>query len=63
MATVKRPEAVMPLEPPADLQTLARQQGVSPVTNLDDLLGTFWPENESDEEFMTALREWRREGR
>lgn len=44
-----------------DLETLAAQQGVSPVTNFDQLLGDFWPDNESCDDFIAAVREWRRE--
>ena len=49
-------------QPQADLQTLAARQGVHPVTNFDDLLGDFWPEDETADEFVAAVRQWRREG-
>jgi hypothetical protein len=49
-------------QPPLDLEALAAQQGVRPVTNLDDLFGDFWPEDESVDEFIAAVRQWRREG-
>jgi hypothetical protein len=45
-----------------DLDTLAAQQGVRPVTNFDDLLGDFWPEDETADDFIAAVRQWRREG-
>ena len=45
-----------------DLQTLAARQGVQPVANFDDLLGDFWPEDETADEFIAAVRQWRREG-
>jgi hypothetical protein len=45
-----------------DLETLAAQQGVGPVANFDDLLGDFWPDDESVDEFLTTIRAWRREG-
>jgi hypothetical protein len=45
-----------------DLDTLAREQGVGPVVNFDDLLGDFWPEDETADEFIAAVRRWRREG-
>lgn len=45
-----------------DLETLAAQQGVEPVNDFDDLLGDFWPEDESADEFITAVREWRSDG-
>jgi hypothetical protein len=47
---------------PVDLTTLAAAQGVSPITNVDDLLGDFWPEDETADDFIAAVREWRREG-
>ena len=48
--------------PTPNLQKLAERQGVKPATSLEDLAGDFWPENESDKEFVTAIREWRRRG-
>ena len=45
-----------------DLTTLAAQQGVPPVTNFDDLLGDFWPEDETADDFIAAVRRWRHEG-
>lgn len=49
-------------QPKKDLATLAAEQGVRPVTNFDDLLGDFWPEDETADEFAAAVRQWRREG-
>ena len=43
------------------VQELAAQQGVSPVSNLDDLRGTFWPESEDLADLTIAIRQWRRE--
>jgi hypothetical protein len=48
--------------PLPDLQKLAERQGGKPVESLEDLAGDFWPEAESDEEFTTAIRAWRRQG-
>lgn len=45
-----------------DLEILAAQQGVSSVSDFDSLLGDFWPEEESADQFIASLREWRREG-
>ena len=45
-----------------DLDELAREQGVGVVKNFEDLLGDFWPEDESVDDFLDAVREWRREG-
>ncbi len=44
-------------------EALAAEQGISPVTNFEDLLGDFWPEEESVDDFIAAVREWRREVR
>lgn len=43
------------------LETLAMQQRVQPVSTLDELLGDFWPENETADEFIAAVRRWRSE--
>lgn len=48
--------------PLPNLRELADRQGVKPVASLEDLAGDFWPESESDEEFVAAIREWRRQG-
>ena len=40
---------------------LAEQQGIKPVQNFDDLLGDFWPEDESIDEFVATVRAWRDE--
>jgi len=48
--------------PPISIEELAAQQGVKPIENPDDLRGDFWPEDESADEFLAALEEWRREG-
>jgi hypothetical protein len=46
-----------------DIEALARKQGVSSNTRFEDLLGDFWPEDESVEDFLAARERWRREGR
>ncbi len=49
-----------------DIETLARLQGVKPVTAFDSLLGESWPEDEDDEdidEFLALLYRWRDEGK
>lgn len=48
--------------PPRDLVELAAEQGVPPVYEFDDLLGDFWPEDETADEFVAAVRRWRTEG-
>lgn len=45
-----------------DIETLAKQQGVAPVTNFVELLGNFWPEEQSADEFIAATRAWCTEG-
>ena len=45
-----------------DLDALIAAQGVKPVVRFEDLLGEFWPEDESADQFIQAAREWRREG-
>jgi hypothetical protein len=42
------------------LAALARAQGVSPVTNPEKLLGTFWPKDETADELIEAVKAWRR---
>lgn len=49
--------------PPPSLEELARQQGVSPVGNLEELRVEFWPESDSIDEFIAAVRRWRHQDR
>lgn len=49
-------------QPALDWRALAASQGVKPIRNVADLHGDFWPEDEGPDDFITALREWRREG-
>jgi hypothetical protein len=35
---------------------LAKQQGVVPIKNMDELRGDFWPEEESIDEFLSWVR-------
>ena len=51
-----------PGHPPTDLDTLAAEQGVGPVKDFGELAGTFWPENESTDEFIKEIRRLRRTG-
>ena len=44
---------------PVDLEILAVQQGVAPLTNPASLLGSFWPEEENTDDFLRTLRDWR----
>jgi hypothetical protein len=45
-----------------DLDALAEAQGVEPIGDIDELVADFWPEDESVEDFMAAVRRWRDEG-
>jgi hypothetical protein len=45
------------------LEELAAEQGVRPVKNPDELLGDFWPAEESTDASLAWLRKLRREGR
>ena len=47
----------------ARLRQLIQQRGTTPIT-LDQLhaMGDLWPENESVDDFIAAVREWRRDG-
>ena len=45
-----------------DVEALARQQGVGPFNfAVARELGKFWPEDESIDEFITTVRQWRDE--
>ncbi len=50
------------VEPTPTFEELAKSQGVEPVLNFEELLGTPSPEDESVEEFANMLRQWRSEG-
>ncbi len=41
-------------------QELVAEQGVRPISSMDELLGDFWPEEDSIDDFLAAVREWRR---
>ena len=41
------------------IEQLMAEQGTGPVTDASILHGDFWPEEESIEEFLDTLREWR----
>jgi hypothetical protein len=50
-----------PFDSRPTLEALASEQGVEPTGDFDALLGDFWPEDESADEFILTLREWRRD--
>ena len=41
------------------IQELIEEQGVQFPRDPRDLLGDFWPEEESIDDFLRAMREWR----
>ena len=41
------------------LEQLIEEQGTGPITDVSLLRGDFWPEEESIEEFLAMLHEWR----
>ncbi len=43
------------------IEELASEQGVSPVKSVEELRAHFWPDEESVDDFVDRLREWRRE--
>lgn len=46
-----------------DLEALTTSEGIKPVASLGELLGDFWPEEESADDFILAVKKWRSEGR
>lgn len=44
-----------------DIDSLAAQQGVPEGATLESLKGDFWPAGEDLDEFVTTLRQWRRD--
>lgn len=46
----------------AGLASLGEGQSVNPVTDLKALSGDFWPDEESPDDFVAAVRGWRGEG-
>lgn len=44
-----------------DLDTLATEQGVPTSVNIDELRADFWPADEKEDEFLSAVKSWRRE--
>lgn len=50
-------------ESKTDLDALVREQGVRPVARFEDLLGDFWPVDESVDDFLAARQDWSHEGR
>ena len=47
---------------PFDLKQLAAEQGVRRLVKNEDLRADFWPEDETADQIIAAVRRWRREG-
>jgi hypothetical protein len=52
----------LPRRAPEELDALARSQGAPLAVRAEDLIGKFWPEDESCDEIIASTRRWRREG-
>lgn len=50
-----------PLKPLKSIEQLAAEQGTRPL-KFEEMLGDFWPEDESVDDFIAAVRQWRSEG-
>ena len=50
------------VHPLVDLETLASQQGVKPISDVSQLCGGFWPEDEDIDDFIREIRRLRRNG-
>lgn len=44
------------------VEMLVEEQGVKPIMDPNVLRGDFWPEDESIEDFIKTIRQWRDEG-
>ncbi len=53
-------EAEIQAQRRARLAALAAAQGVSPVENPENLVFEDWPEDETADDFLAAVRAWRR---
>ena len=49
-------------EAEARLQALITAQGVRPIDDPEQLVFADWPEDETVDDFLAAVEEWRREG-
>jgi hypothetical protein len=54
--------ADLPQATPEEVQAFLRAQGAKPIERFEDLLGDFWPEDESVDDFLEARRQWQKEG-
>jgi hypothetical protein len=44
------------------LHSTALQPEIAPIDDIDELRGDFWPVDEGPDDFVNAVRSWRREG-
>ena len=58
-ARISAPSAWNSFEGHPSIEQLMVEQGKGPITDVSVLHGDFWPEEESIEEFLEALHEWR----
>ena len=58
-ARISAPSSWISFEGHPSLEQLMAEQGAGPITDVSLLRGDFWPEEESIEEFLEALHEWR----
>jgi hypothetical protein len=54
-------KALDPFYHPKSIEELAEEQGVRPVEDFESLLGDFWPEDESVDDFLAERERWRQE--
>lgn len=56
-----KPPAVIPYASAGhpSAEQLSVEQGTGPIADTSVLHGDFWPEDESVEEFVATIREWR----
>ena len=57
MDTAKDPRYNFDASPTLD--ELIAQQGKGPVSDLSEIRGDFWPDDEPIEDFLAALHDWR----
>ena len=59
-----RPAGSQPATPDGNsghpsVEQLTAEQGSGPITDISELRGSFWPEEETVRQFLDALHEWR----
>ena len=55
----RRPESVYAASGHPSVEQLIAEQGTGPIHDVSALHGDFWPEEESIEDFLETLHEWR----